>query len=83
MSRPSILVCTIVLSALITSVVQPTLAKTPHHPNQARLVCKQASERHYGDPRSPTWTDSYVAFTTPPQAPSTIYTGGWSALAGR
>jgi hypothetical protein len=81
MSRLSILVSAVVLSVSVASTIQPASAKKRHQA-QAQPISEQGSERYFGGPKSESWRDSNAAIPTASQAPSSMYTGGWSAPAG-
>ncbi|MET4255084.1 hypothetical protein ABIC09_000006 [Bradyrhizobium sp. S3.12.5] len=82
MSRLSILASVLVLSVSVTSTIQPSSAKMRHHA-KAQPISAQGSERYFGGPKSESWRDSNAAIPAAPSVPSSIYTGGWSAPAGR
>lgn len=82
MSRHSIFVSAVVLSVSVAWSIQPTSAKKRHQA-QAQPISEQGSHGYYRGPKWPSWRDSNAAIPIAPQTPSTIYTGGWSAPAGR
>jgi hypothetical protein len=70
MSRLSIFVTAVVLSVAVTSMSQTAFAK-----DHLKLRQSHFTSEHF--------RRANAAVVTVPEVPSTLYTGGWSAPAGR